>query len=54
MCNSHRYLAIRRGEEEGILKVGITIEDDEMVDRLSRMFVKSTATPETATLVKTP
>lgn len=52
MCNSHRYLAIRRGEEEGILKVGITIEDDEMVDRLSRMFVKSTATPETATLVK--
>lgn len=53
LCNSHRYLAIRRGEEEGILKVGISIDDDEMIDRLSRMFVKSTATPEAANLVKT-
>ncbi|WP_300858883.1 hypothetical protein, partial [uncultured Duncaniella sp.] len=35
LCNSHRYLAIRRGEEEGILKVGISIDDDEMIDRLS-------------------
>lgn len=52
MCNSHRYLAIRRGEEEGVLKVAITIDDDEMIDRLSRMFVKSTATPESAAVVK--
>lgn len=52
LCSSHRYLAIRRGEEEGILKVGISIDDDEMIDRLSRMFVKSGATPETATLVR--
>lgn len=40
LCNSHRYLAIRRGEEEGILKVNISIDDDEMIERLSRMFVK--------------
>ena len=53
LCNSHRYLAIRRGEEEGVLKVAITIDDDEMIDRLSRMFVKSTATPESAAVVKT-
>lgn len=52
VCNSHRYLAIRRGEEEGVLKVAITIDDDEMIDRLSRMFVKSTATPESAAVVK--
>lgn len=52
LCNSHRYLAIRRGEEEGILKVSITIDDDEMIDRLSRMFVKSTATPESSAIVK--
>lgn len=52
MCNSYRYLAIRRGEEEGVLKVAITIDDDEMIDRLSRMFVKSTATPESAAVVK--
>ncbi len=52
LCTSHRYLAIRRGEDEGILKVSISIEDDEMIDRLSRMFVKSSATPETSPIVK--
>lgn len=52
LCSSYRYLAIRRGEEEGFLKVGITIDDEEMTDRLSRMFIKSTATPESSKLVK--
>ncbi|MCM1075839.1 MAG: RNA-binding transcriptional accessory protein [Bacteroides sp.] len=52
LCNSHRYLAIRRGEDEGILKVSITIDDDEMIDRLSRMFVKANATPESTDIVK--
>lgn len=51
-CTSHRYLAMRRGEEEGILKVSITIDDDEMVDRLSRMFVRPSATPEVADIVR--
>lgn len=52
LCSSYRYLAIRRGEEEGFLKVGITIDDEEMTDRLSRMFIKSTATPESSKIVK--
>ena len=51
-CNSHRYLAMRRGEEEEILKVSITIDDDEMIDRLSRMFVRSGASEECAYLVR--
>lgn len=51
-CNSHRYLAMRRGEEEEILKVSITIDDDEMIDRLSRMFVRSGASEECASLVR--
>ena len=50
-CNSHRYLAIRRGEDEGILKVSISIDDDEMIDRLSRMFVKSESS-STVNIVK--
>ena len=53
LCNSHRYLAIRRGEEEGILKVSISIDDDEMIDRLSRMFLKSSASDDTAAAIKT-
>ncbi len=40
-CTSHRLLAIRRGESEGILKVSITPEDDSLcTERLERMFVR--------------
>ena len=35
-CSSHRLLAMCRGESEGILRVSITIDDDEMVKRLKR------------------
>ena len=35
-CSSHRLLAMRRGESEGILRVSITIDDEEMVKRLKR------------------
>ena len=48
----HRYLAMRRGESEGFLKIDISIDDDEMIERLSRMFVRSTATPEATRIVK--
>ena len=39
-CSSHRLLAMRRGESEGILRVGITIDDDEAVSRLQRSYVR--------------
>lgn len=48
---SHRYLAVRRGEAEGILKVDISINDDEMIERLGRFFVKPVATDESAEFV---
>ena len=35
-CSSHRLLAMRRGQEEGILRVSITIEDDDAVEKLKR------------------
>ena len=35
-CSSHRLLAMRRGESEGILRLSITIDDDEMIRRLKR------------------
>ena len=40
-CSSHRLLAIRRGEAEGLLKVSITPDDDECIDRIERFFVHS-------------
>lgn len=51
-CTSHRYLAMCRGENEGILSVSISIDDNEMVDRLYRMFVKPDVTEESASYVK--
>lgn len=48
---SHRYLAARRGEEAGVLKVSISIADDEMIERLGRFFVKPDASAECAKLM---
>ena len=39
-CSSHRLLAMRRGEAEGFLKVGITADDEECQSRLLRQFVR--------------
>lgn len=39
-CSSHRLLAIRRGESEGILKVSLTPEDETVcIEQLQRQFV---------------
>ena len=39
-CNSHRLLAMRRGEVQGILRVNISIESGECVSRLTHQFVR--------------
>ena len=40
-CTSHQLLAIRRAEAEGLLKVSISPDDEERVERLERRFVRS-------------
>jgi len=39
-CSSHRLLAMRRGAEEGILRLNLTIDDEEAVNRLQRNYVR--------------
>ena len=39
-CNSHRLLAMRRGEAQGILRVSIMIDGEECIARLIRQFVR--------------
>lgn len=39
-CSSHRLLALRRAEAEGILRVGITPDAESCLERLKRRFVK--------------
>lgn len=52
-CSSHRLLALRRGEAEGILRVGISPDTDSCLDRLKRRFVKgrNDASDQVATAV---
>ena len=38
-CSSHRLLAMRRGEDEGILRVTISPNDEEAAERLKRHYV---------------
>ncbi len=39
-CSSHRLLAMLRGQSEGIVRVSLTIDDDEAVQRLQRNYVR--------------
>ena len=39
-CSSHRLLAMRRGESEGILRVNIQTDDEQCISRLQRNYVK--------------
>lgn len=38
-CSSHRMLAMRRGEAEGVLRIGIGVDDAAAIERISRFFV---------------
>lgn len=38
-CTSHRLLAIRRGEAEGLLKISIAPDDKECIEQLKRIFI---------------
>ena len=38
-CNGNRLLAMRRGEDEAILKVSINVDDDEAIECLQRQYV---------------
>jgi uncharacterized protein len=39
-CQSHRLLAMRRGEAEGVLRIQIAPDDDECIERLECHYVK--------------
>ena len=51
-CISYRYLAIKRGEDEGVLKVSLSIDDDAILERLNRIFIRRTATRQSQELVE--
>lgn len=40
-CSSHRLLAMRRGETEGLLKVSISPDDEECCEKLEHIYVRT-------------
>ena len=42
-CASHRLLAMRRGEEEGFLRITISGDDERCLDRLDKLFLKNSS-----------
>lgn len=41
-CSSHRLLAMRRGEAEGFLRVSISIDEEECLQKLQHQFLRGT------------
>lgn len=39
-CSSHRLLAMRRGENEGILRISISADDEGCIDSVKRFFIR--------------
>lgn len=39
-CPSHRYLAMLRGENEGLLRVKLTIDDDKAIEFITNRYLK--------------
>jgi uncharacterized protein len=39
-CPSHRYLAMNRGEEEGFIKISISIDEEKAIDNIKRIIIK--------------
>lgn len=40
-CSSHRLLAMRRAEKEGILRISIDIDEDEAIDSINNVVIKN-------------
>lgn len=40
-CASHRFLAMRRGQDEGYLRVNIAPPADQVIEELERVFIRS-------------
>ncbi len=42
--SSHRFLAMQRGEQEGVLKVGVEVDKEDICERLERQYIKPNST----------
>lgn len=50
-CSSHNYLAMRRGEAEGMLRVSIDVDDERTISRILPLFVRRNAPADVARFI---
>lgn len=50
-CSSHNYLAMRRGEAEGMLRVSIDVDDERTLSRILPLFVRRNAPADVARFI---
>ena len=50
-CSSHRYLAMRRGESEGVLKVSIKINDEKAVESICGNILRDNGKSDSRTVI---
>ena len=51
-CSSHNYLAMRRGEAEGMLRVSIGVDDERTLARLYPIFIRRNASEACAEIIR--
>lgn len=49
---SHNYLAIRRAEREGLLKITMIANDDEIIENIGRIVIRKSASPQSREIIR--
>lgn len=50
-CSSHQYLALRRAEREGLLKVSVGIDDQEALKFIGGLVVRKDSSPDCSAII---
>lgn len=51
-CSSHQYLALRRAEREGVLKLSFNIDDEDAIHSIKSRFAKNNTTKEVTSIIE--
>jgi uncharacterized protein len=51
-CSSHQYLALRRAEREGVLKLSFNIDNEDAIHSIKSRFAKNNTTKEVTSIIE--
>lgn len=50
-CSSHQVLAIMRAAKEGVMKYTLSVDDEQIIGRISRFFIRQASVKESAKII---